>query len=134
MTTRVSDDLSLTARFERVYRVMRSPSFLEMKGQIGEVPYFVLAYKPSDEPLVSAEHKRLVTRLRTDGLAYLLGDVDGAGIARADVVWAFLDKMPAHEAILRGALKDPQRSRPARCCSTSTRRSTRTRRTSPTHY
>ncbi|MBY6414301.1 DUF1788 domain-containing protein [Rhodococcus sp. BP-252] len=68
MTTRDSDDLPLTARFERAYRVMRSPSFLEMKGQIGEVPYFVLAYKPSDEPRVGAEHKRLVTRLRTDGL------------------------------------------------------------------
>ena len=38
-------------------------------------------------------------------LAYLLGDVDGAGIARADVVEAFLEKVPAHEAILRGALE-----------------------------
>lgn len=38
-------------------------------------------------------------------LAYLLGDVTGAGIARADVVTAFLDKVPAHEAILRGALE-----------------------------
>ena len=38
-------------------------------------------------------------------LAYLLGDVTGAGVARADVVQAFLDKIPAHEAILRGALE-----------------------------
>ncbi|MBY6414300.1 BREX system P-loop protein BrxC [Rhodococcus sp. BP-252] len=38
-------------------------------------------------------------------LAYLLGDVDGAGIARADVVQAFLAKLPAHEGILRGALE-----------------------------
>ncbi|MBM4589636.1 BREX system P-loop protein BrxC [Rhodococcus hoagii] len=38
-------------------------------------------------------------------LAYLLGDVDGAGVARADVVEAFLAKLPSHEAILRGALE-----------------------------
>lgn len=47
---------------------MRSLSFLEMKGQIGEVPYFVLAYRPSDEPRVAGESRRLVTRLRTDGI------------------------------------------------------------------
>ncbi|UCZ89103.1 DUF1788 domain-containing protein [Gordonia sp. WA4-43] len=68
MTSRDLEDLPLTARFERAYRVMRSPGFLEMKGQIGEVPYFVLAYRPSDEPHVGAEHRRLATRLRTDGI------------------------------------------------------------------
>ncbi|MGQ4599530.1 BREX protein BrxB domain-containing protein [Nocardia sp. R6R-6] len=68
MTTRLSDQLSLTERFELAYRVMRTPSFLEMKGQIGEVPYFVLAYRPSDEPNVAGEHRRLVTRLRKDGI------------------------------------------------------------------
>ncbi|WP_433523887.1 BREX system P-loop protein BrxC [Nocardia pseudovaccinii] len=38
-------------------------------------------------------------------LAYLLGDVGGAGIARTKVVDTFLDKVPAYEAILRGALE-----------------------------
>lgn len=68
MTTRPSESMPLTARFETAYRVMRSPNFLEMKGQIGEVPYFVLAYRPSDEPNVAGEHRRLVTRLRKDGI------------------------------------------------------------------
>ena len=37
-------------------------------------------------------------------LAYLLGDVDGSGIDRADVAAAFLDKLPASDALLKGAL------------------------------
>jgi hypothetical protein len=37
-------------------------------------------------------------------LAYLLGDVDGGGIDRADVVSVFLDKLPAGDALLKGAL------------------------------
>lgn len=68
MNTRPSDELTLTERFETAYRVMRSSNFLEMKGQIGEVPYFVLAYRPSDEPHVAGEHRRLIKRLRNDGI------------------------------------------------------------------
>lgn len=37
-------------------------------------------------------------------LAYLLGDVDGSGIDRADVAAAFLNKLPAGDALLKGAL------------------------------
>ncbi|WP_433523886.1 DUF1788 domain-containing protein [Nocardia pseudovaccinii] len=68
MTTRLSDELPLTARFELAHRVVRTQSFLEMKGQIGEVPYFVLAYRPSDEPNVAGEHRRLVKLLRKEGI------------------------------------------------------------------
>jgi len=38
-------------------------------------------------------------------LAYLLGEVSGSDVARADVVRAFIDKVPVSEAILRGALE-----------------------------
>lgn len=37
-------------------------------------------------------------------LAYLLGDVDGGGIDRATVVAAFGEKLPAGDALLKGAL------------------------------
>lgn len=38
-------------------------------------------------------------------LAHLLGDVDGAAVTRAEVVAAFVDKIPADDALLRGALE-----------------------------
>lgn len=38
-------------------------------------------------------------------LAYLLGDVDGAGVDRAMVVSTFLDKLPAGDALLKRALQ-----------------------------
>lgn len=63
-----TENLSLSERFERAYRIMRSPSFREMRGQLGEVPYFILWHHPGDEPLVAAETRRLITKLRADGL------------------------------------------------------------------
>lgn len=68
MPNPTTEHLSLTERFERAFRIMRSPNFLEMRGQLGEVPYFILWHKPADEPQVAIELRRLVTRLRTDGL------------------------------------------------------------------
>lgn len=47
---------------------MRSTDFLEMRGQLGEVPYFILSHHPADEPGVGSQVKRLLALLRKDGL------------------------------------------------------------------
>ncbi|MEV5836771.1 DUF1788 domain-containing protein [Nocardia sp. NPDC052112] len=65
---RNADILTFEQRFEHAYRVMSSQRFLEMKGLVNEVPYFILTYRPQDEPKVTSARKRLVTRLRNDGV------------------------------------------------------------------
>jgi len=61
--------MTLTERFEHAYRVMSSSRFLNMEGLGNEVPYFILPYTPSDEPRISDERRRLLTRLRTSGIS-----------------------------------------------------------------
>lgn len=56
-------------RFEHAYRVMSSESFLSRKSLANEVPYFILPYRPGDEPRVADLRRKLVTRLRTGGVA-----------------------------------------------------------------
>ena len=54
---------------------MRSQGFLEMRGQLGEVPYFILSNDPADQPRVAAETRRLVTKLRTGSLDVCVVDL-----------------------------------------------------------
>ncbi|HQV18006.1 MAG TPA: DUF1788 domain-containing protein [Gordonia sp. (in: high G+C Gram-positive bacteria)] len=75
MPNPTTEHLTLTERFERAYRIMRSQGFLEMRGQLGEVPYFILSNDPADQPRVAAETRRLVTKLRTDGLDVCVVDL-----------------------------------------------------------
>ena len=75
MPNPTTEHLTLTERFERAYRIMRSQGFLEMRGQLGEVPYFILSHHPADQPRVAAETRRLVTKLRTDGLDVCVVDL-----------------------------------------------------------
>ncbi|TWS24840.1 DUF1788 domain-containing protein [Tsukamurella sputi] len=68
MTEPDHEKLSPAERFDRAFDVMRSDDFLQMRGQLGEVPYFILGHPPADEPEVGAQVRRLVSRLRADGI------------------------------------------------------------------
>ncbi|WP_433660730.1 BREX protein BrxB domain-containing protein [Nocardia sp. CA-128927] len=65
---RKAEVLTFQERFDHAYLVLSSPNFLQMKGLVNEVPYFILTYAPGDEPRVGAARGRLVTRLRSAGI------------------------------------------------------------------
>lgn len=67
-------DMSMEKRFEHAFAVMSSDSFLSRKSLANEVPYFILPYKPADEPKVGGLRRKLVNRLRSAGVTVC--DVD----------------------------------------------------------
>ncbi|BDH57367.1 DUF1788 domain-containing protein [Tsukamurella sp. PLM1] len=81
MTEPIRESMLPAERFDLAYSVMRSDDFLHMRGQLGEVPYFILGHPPADEPEVGQQIKRLVGRLRADGIEVC--EVDLWALARA---------------------------------------------------
>lgn len=67
-------------------------------------------------------------------LAHLLGDVPGTQLSRESVVAAFLEKVPNGDALRLPPSTAAPLSRLGRCCSTSMKRSIRTRRTKQMPY
>ncbi len=51
---------TISERFEHLYKVISSPSFLRMEGQGGEIPFFISTYDPKQE----LEVRKAITGLR----------------------------------------------------------------------
>ncbi|GAB3126885.1 hypothetical protein GCM10027289_03550 [Tsukamurella serpentis] len=81
MTEPNRENMSPAERFDLAYSVMRSDDFLHMRGQLGEVPYFILGHPAADEPEIGTQIRRLVSRLRADGIEVC--EVDLWALARA---------------------------------------------------
>ena len=58
---------SIEERFVQLQKVLTSQQFLNKEGISGEVPFFIFAYHPQDECVVSDETHRLVARMETSG-------------------------------------------------------------------
>lgn len=54
---------------ERLFRILRDPDFLAMKGLSGEVPIFIHTYEATEEDSALQTAKALTTRLRHEGIA-----------------------------------------------------------------
>lgn len=54
---------------ERLFRILRHPDFLSMKGLSGEVPIFIHTYEATEEDLAQRAADALTTRLRNEGIA-----------------------------------------------------------------
>lgn len=64
MTTTVTEDT-----VERLFKILRHPDFLSMKGLSGEVPIFIHTYEATEEDSARRTADALTTRLCNDGIA-----------------------------------------------------------------
>lgn len=60
------EDMSLSERFEHIFRVLSGSRFQKCDGIGNEAPYFVCPYDPADAEDVELEITHLIDRLRTD--------------------------------------------------------------------
>jgi hypothetical protein len=75
---------------ERLFQVLRTSAFLEMKGQANEVPLFVQTYDPAEEDELRTMLESLTARLRSEGLILnradffdlVLSELEATGILR----------------------------------------------------
>lgn len=60
---------------ERLFAILSHPSFLSMKGQANEVPFFIQTYKPSEEDSVRRMIESVAVRLRNAGITLKVLDL-----------------------------------------------------------
>jgi hypothetical protein len=58
----------LHKKFEHIFHVIKSPTFLAMDALGGEIPFWISAYNPKQENEVNLEIRNLIKRLQNDGI------------------------------------------------------------------
>lgn len=64
--------VAIPTHFDKVYRIVSHPRFLERKGLGNEVPFFVDTYDPADEFAVADQVRLLHDRLQHEGIPTVL--------------------------------------------------------------
>ena len=64
-------DENLDQTFERLFRVISSPAFLQRRGLGGELPFFISAFNPALQSKVDANVPSLASRLANTGIPLL---------------------------------------------------------------
>ncbi len=62
---------NITAKFDHLYKVISSRSFLNKEALGGEIPFFISAYDAKQELAVKDAIKRLKNKLETSGISVL---------------------------------------------------------------
>ena len=62
---------NITTKFNRLYEVISSPTFLKKEALGGEIPFFISAYDPKQETEVCNAIKGLKNKLETSGIPVL---------------------------------------------------------------
>jgi hypothetical protein len=91
---------TISERFEHLYKVISSPSFLRMEGQGGEIPFFISTYDPKQELEVRKAITSLRKKLENSGVQVLEIDL-------FDLSCAILEEKSGMERLLQ-----VERSRP----------------------
>ena len=58
----------LNQKFDKLYKILSSESFLSMNALGGEIPFYISSYNPEQEQDVFKEIKRLKDRLKINGI------------------------------------------------------------------
>lgn len=63
--------MPLPNRFEHLYLVISGKRFLEKRGLVNEVPFFLCPFRPEEYVLIEQHRRRLINRLENDGISVL---------------------------------------------------------------
>jgi len=58
----------LHKKFDHIFEVISSPTFLSMGALVGEIPFWISAYNPTQETDVNTEIHNLVKKLKNNGI------------------------------------------------------------------